>query len=152
MRELWESELLSQLRENSRSPDQYWLLPGQIRTQNLSFILKSDLWGELGSRVSSAHIFSWPLPFMLRWNNNITFFFFLLFIAISYFLFRSHTPLYAVLSKLLLWSLCARRFSCLKTSWTFFSLKFLIQIIIWLFFPRHELLQTVSSPTHAPCS
>lgn len=62
-------------------------------------------------------------------------FFFLLFIAISYFLFRSHTPLYAVLSKLLLWSLCARRFSCLKTSWTLFSLKSLIQIIIWLFFP-----------------
>ena len=153
-RQLWKSEFLSQLNENSQSPDQYWLLLGQIRIQNPCFILKSDLWGELVSRVSSTYVFSYPLPFMLTWTNNITYFFLFLFVAISYFLFCSHTPsLYAVLSKLLLWNLCDRRFSCLKTYWTFFYLKSLIQIIIGLFvFSRQELLQDLSCPTHAPCN
>ena len=96
-RQLWKSEFLSQLNENSQSPDQYWLLLGQIRIQNPCFILKSDLWGELVSRVSSTYVFSYPLPFMLTWTNNITTFFFSFLLQYHIFSFV-HTLLLCMLS------------------------------------------------------
>ena len=101
---------------------QYWLLLGQIRAQNLSFGLKSGLWGELViSRSSSAHIFRGSLPFMFMGTDIISMFFFLLFsflsVAISCYLFCSYIPLYITLSYFQLWTLRDRRLSCLRISW-----------------------------------
>ena len=100
---------------------QYWLLLGQIRAQNLSFGLKSGLWGELViSRSSSAHIFRGSLPFMFMGTDIISMFFpFILFsfncnIMLS-LLFIHSSVYYPVVFQL--WTLRDRRLSCLRISW-----------------------------------
>ena len=121
MEKQWDSAFPSQLSKNPWALTKYWLLLGQIRVQNPFLRLKSDLWEERVSRISSAHIFSWSLPFTVTWTQQ-------------YYPFPSPPPFghniifsllctrYPVIILLCfwLWNLCGRRVSSHKISWNCF--------------------------------
>lgn len=156
MEKQWDSAFPSQLSKNPWALTKYWRLLGQIRVQNPSLRLKPDLWEELVSRISSAHIFSWSLPFTVTWTQQYyPFFFFFFFppsVTISFFLFYTHV--------ILLLSCCifdceicvVEGFQVTKYPEIVSSFWSLIQMILWLIvclwiLAAPSSMQVLSSPT-----
>ena len=83
------------LKSAKRKPLESWPRTGYFQDkseQNPSIQVKSDLWGELLSRISSAPICSWSFPSWLTWNFSIILLFALFFSSgcnITFFSFIS---------------------------------------------------------------